>query len=59
MNITSIEGTGVIPQPEGCDLFIGELTLPARRQFESKANWDGPGVVQPKTPDLLLLEEVS
>jgi hypothetical protein len=59
MDITTIEGTGIIRQPEGCDLLIGQLTLPASRQFESKADWDGPGVVVPQAPDLLLPEEVS
>lgn len=59
MNVTSIEGTGIIPQPEGCDLFIGQLTLPASRRFESKANWEGPEIVLPQTPDLLLPEEVT
>jgi hypothetical protein len=58
MNITTIEGTGVIRQPEGCDLLIGHLTLPASSQFESKADWDGPEVVVPEAPDLFLPEEV-
>jgi hypothetical protein len=38
MNMTGIEGTGVTPQAEGCDLFSGQLTLPASRHFESKAD---------------------
>ncbi|PNF21982.1 hypothetical protein B7P43_G17813 [Cryptotermes secundus] len=59
MNITSIEGTGIITQPVGCDLFIGQLTLPASHQFECKADWDGPGIVVPQAPALLLPEEVS
>jgi hypothetical protein len=35
--------------------------LPASRHchFESKADWDGPKIVVPQTPDLLLSEEVS
>jgi hypothetical protein len=33
MNLTSIEGTGIITQPGACDLIIGQLTLPASRQF--------------------------
>jgi hypothetical protein len=31
INITGIKGTGVIPQAEGCDLFIRQLTLPVSR----------------------------
>ena len=59
MNITGIESTGVIPQAEGCNLFVRQLTLPASCQFESKANWDGPEVVVLQAPDLLLSKEVS
>jgi hypothetical protein len=59
MNITGIEGTDVIPQAEGYDLFIRQLMLPVSRQFESKADWDGPEIVVSQTPDLLLSEEVS
>jgi hypothetical protein len=59
MHITGIEDTGVTPQEEGCDLFIGQLTLPVSRHFESKADWDGPKIVAPQTPDLLLSEKVS
>ncbi|PNF40358.1 hypothetical protein B7P43_G03254 [Cryptotermes secundus] len=59
MNITSIEGSGIITQPDGCDLIIGQLTLPASRQFQSTADWDGPGIVAPQTPDLLHPEEVT
>jgi hypothetical protein len=58
-NTTSIEGTGILQQPEGCDLVIGQLTLPASRQYESKADWGGPEVIIPQMPDLLLPEEVS
>jgi hypothetical protein len=58
-NLTVIEGAGVIPQAEGRDLFVGQLMLPASRQFESRAEWSGPGVVVPQTPDLLLSGEVS
>ena len=59
MNISSIEGKGVIPQPEACDLFIGQLTLPASSQFEYKADWSGTGIVVPQAPALLLPDEVS
>ena len=59
MNITSIEGTGILPQAEGCDIFIGQQTLPASRQFESTVNWDGPEVVVPQGPDLLLPGEIT
>jgi hypothetical protein len=58
-NLTKIEGTGVLQQPEGCDLFIEELMLPASRQFESRAEWSGPEVVVPQIPDLLYPREVS
>jgi hypothetical protein len=50
-NITKIEGTGVLQQREGCDLFIEELMLPASRQFESRAEWSGPEVGVPQIPD--------
>jgi hypothetical protein len=55
-NTTNIEGTGVIQQPEGGDLVIGQLTLPASRHDESKADWSGPEVIVPQIPDLLLPE---
>jgi hypothetical protein len=58
-NLTSIEGTGVLQQPEGCDLFVEQLMLPASRQFESRAEWSGPEVVVPQMPDLLHPREVS
>jgi hypothetical protein len=54
-----IDGTVILTQPEGCNLIIGQLTLPASRQFESKADWNGPGIIVPQAPDLLLPEEVS
>ncbi|PNF23742.1 hypothetical protein B7P43_G17246, partial [Cryptotermes secundus] len=59
MNITSIEGTGIITQSDGCDLIIGQLTLPASRQFQSTADWDGPGIVASQAPDLLHPEEAT
>jgi hypothetical protein len=58
-NLTKIEGTGVLQQPEGCDLFIEELMLLASRQFESRAKWSGPEVVVPQIPDLLHPREVA
>jgi hypothetical protein len=58
-NLTVIEGAGVIPQAEGCDLFVRQLMVPASRQFQSRAEWSGPGVVVPQTLDLLLPGEVS
>jgi hypothetical protein len=58
-NLTVIEGTGVIPQAEACDLFVGQLMLPESLQFESRAEWSAPGVVVPPNPDLLLPGEVS
>jgi hypothetical protein len=45
--------------PDGCDLFIGDLMLPANRQFESWAEWSRPEVIVPQTPDLLLPREVE
>jgi hypothetical protein len=58
-NITSIEGTGVIQQPGGCDLVIGQLTLPASSRYESKADWSGLEVIVPQIPDLLHPKEVK
>jgi hypothetical protein len=55
----SIKGTGILKQPEGCDLFIEQLTPPASRHVKSKADWDGPGIIVPREPDLLIPEEVS
>jgi hypothetical protein len=54
----SINGTGILKQPEGCDFFIEQITLPASRHFKSKADWDGPGINVPQSPDLLIPEEV-
>ncbi|PNF34457.1 hypothetical protein B7P43_G11252 [Cryptotermes secundus] len=59
MDIKNIEGTGIITQPDGCDLIMGQLTLPANRQFESKADWESPGIMAPQAPALLLPAEVS
>jgi hypothetical protein len=58
-NVTVIQGTGIIRQTEGCDLYTGQLTLPASRQFESRTEWSGPELVVPQGPDLLPISEVT
>jgi hypothetical protein len=47
-NTTNIVGTDIIQQPEGCDLVIGQLTLPASRHYESNADWGGPEIIVPQ-----------
>jgi hypothetical protein len=58
-NLTVIRGTGIIQQAEGCDLYAGQLMLPASRQFESRAEWSGPELVVPQSPELLPTREVT
>jgi hypothetical protein len=58
-NLTTIEGTGILPQNDGCEFYIGQFKLPATRQFESRAEWSGPEVVVPKLHDLLPTRETE
>jgi hypothetical protein len=56
-NLTTIEGTGILPQRDGCEFYVGQFKLPATRQFESRAEWGGPEVVIPQLPSLLPTRE--
>ena len=58
-NQTSIGGTGILQQPEGCNLIVGSLTLPASREFRSAADWGGPAILIPQAPELLQPHEVQ
>jgi hypothetical protein len=53
------QGIGILPQTEGCDLYAGQLMLPASRQSDSRAEWSGPKLVTPEVPDLLPQKDVS
>ena len=59
LNKTSIQGIGVLEQPQGCDILAGTLTLPASRQFQSRAEWKDHEIIMPPVPALLRPEEVE
>jgi hypothetical protein len=58
-NLTMIEGTGILPQHDGCEFYVGQFKLPATRQFESRAEWGRPEIVIPRLPDLLPTTETE
>ncbi|PNF43961.1 hypothetical protein B7P43_G00919 [Cryptotermes secundus] len=57
LNKTSIQGTGVLEQPQGCDILAGTLTLPSSRQFQSRAEWKDQEIIVPPVPALLRPDE--
>jgi hypothetical protein len=58
-NLTTIEGTWILPQSDGCEFYVGQFKLPATRKFESRAEWGGPEVIIPRLPSLLPTREAD
>jgi hypothetical protein len=58
-NLTTIEGTGILPQSDGCEIYVGQFKLPTTRKFESRAEWGEPEIIIPRLPSLLPTREAD